>query len=31
MYIGCGQCGSKLSMKYLYTEKCPLCNKDLRP
>lgn len=30
-YIGCSNCGSKLSIDYLHTEKCPLCNTDLRP
>lgn len=30
-FIGCPECGSKLSLKYLRYYKCPLCNKDLRP
>lgn len=29
-YISCTECGSKLSIKHLCGEKCPLCGKDLR-
>lgn len=29
--IGCKQCGSKLSRKYLHSNFCPLCHNDLRP
>lgn len=29
--IGCKNCGSKLSLKYLRTNYCPLCKTDLRP
>lgn len=30
-YIGCGQCGSKLSSKHLTSNRCPVCHEDLRP
>ena len=29
-YIGCKECGSKLSTKHLKGTKCPLCGKELR-
>lgn len=29
-YIGCKTCGSKLSLKHLRGNKCPLCGTDLR-
>lgn len=30
-FIGCKTCGSKLSRKHLFTNKCPVCGFDLRP
>ena len=30
-YIGCKNCGSKLSTKYINSNLCPLCRADLRP
>lgn len=30
-YIGCKHCGSKLARKYIKSNHCPLCNKDIRP
>lgn len=30
-FIGCKECGSKLSVAHLLTNKCPLCGHDLRP
>lgn len=29
-YVGCPKCGSKLNKDLLKSEKCPLCNTDLR-
>jgi hypothetical protein len=29
-YIGCKQCGSKVSRKHLCTDFCPVCHNDLR-
>lgn len=29
-YIGCGNCGSKLSRKHLHGDYCPVCRSDLR-
>lgn len=29
-YVGCPDCGSKLSREHLKSEKCPLCHTDLR-
>ena len=29
--VGCKNCGSKLALSYLKGNKCPLCNRDLRP
>ena len=28
--IGCKECGSKIAKKYLRSERCPVCNNDLR-
>lgn len=30
-FIGCKQCGSRLAVKYLRSNHCPLCNADLCP
>lgn len=30
-FIGCKNCGSKISSKYLRTNYCPVCNYDMRP
>ncbi len=30
-YIGCKECGSKISVKHLRRNYCPVCGKDLRP
>lgn len=30
-FIGCKKCGSKLSIKFLHNNFCPLCKNDLRP
>lgn len=30
-YIGCKECGSKISVKHLRGNACPLCGTDLRP
>ncbi len=30
-FVGCKECGSKLATKYIRTNRCPLCGKDLRP
>lgn len=30
-FIGCKNCGSRLSRKHLHTNFCPVCEKDLRP
>jgi len=30
-FVGCKNCGSKLSVKYLKSNRCPLCGHDLRP
>ena len=29
-FIGCSQCGSKLSKQHLISDKCPVCHNDLR-
>ena len=30
-YVGCKNCGSKLSTKYINSNLCPMCRTDLRP
>ena len=30
-YIGCKHCGSKLAREYIKSNRCPLCNNDIRP
>lgn len=30
-YVGCKKCGSKLSLRYMKSNYCPLCKADLRP
>ena len=30
-YVGCKKCGSKLSLRYMKSNYCPLCKSDLRP
>lgn len=30
-FVACKKCGSKLSTTYIDTNKCPLCNTELRP
>lgn len=30
-YVGCPECGSKLNLSYIRSEKCTLCGTDLRP
>ena len=30
-FITCRHCGSKLAVKYIKSNKCPLCGEDLRP
>ena len=30
-YIGCKHCGSKISSRYLHSNFCPICNRDMRP
>ena len=30
-FAGCKKCGSKISLKYLNGNKCPVCRNDLRP
>jgi predicted Zn-ribbon and HTH transcriptional regulator len=30
-FIGCRNCGSKVSRKYLKSNRCPVCNSDMRP
>lgn len=29
--VGCQNCTSKIALKYLRTNKCPVCGEDLRP
>lgn len=30
-FIGCKECGSKISSAHLRSNRCPVCNKDMRP
>ena len=30
-YIGCKKCGSRIKREYIRTNRCPVCNADLRP
>ena len=30
-YIGCKECGSKIVVKYIKSNRCPVCGHDLRP
>ena len=30
-YLGCKACGSRLAVKYLRGNRCPLCNTEMRP
>lgn len=30
-YLGCKNCGSRLAVKYIYSNRCPLCGAELRP
>ena len=30
-YLGCKECGSRLAVKYLHGNRCPLCGAEMRP
>ena len=30
-YVTCKECGSKINKDYLRSNRCPICNKDMRP